>query len=182
MHKTLFYNTFIKSLCKFPAHSAYCETRFCASSWLITAIILRCTVSKTSRLRLRSKSVHPRHPRASEPNVQRFTTDSTHCLHADVWTWHARRHAPAIHAHLYASMTLQSTATARRHDAPVPHPTEIILALATSPLQNNKFAFCLLITVPPFKNTKGKELQGGRKLSKVASLIHTGLPWNPTVR
>ena len=52
MHKILFYNKFIISLYMFRAlcaHHQEVKTRFYALSWLITKIILRCTVSKTSK-------------------------------------------------------------------------------------------------------------------------------------
>jgi len=58
MHKILFYNKFIICLYMFQAPCAhhqevktvlYYKTRICALSWLITKIILRCTVSKTSK-------------------------------------------------------------------------------------------------------------------------------------
>jgi len=51
MHKICFTISFISCLYMFRAHvlETYYKTRFCASSWLITKIILRCTVSKTSK-------------------------------------------------------------------------------------------------------------------------------------
>jgi len=48
MRKILFYNKFKKRV--EACNKLIIKTRFCALSWLITKIILRCTVSKTSEL------------------------------------------------------------------------------------------------------------------------------------